>query len=334
MSFLLSFFEGNTFFFGWEVDFILFLQKLSSSFSDAFEKIVTMFGEEYIMVAILGFLYWSYNKAFGEFVGFNLLTVNVLNPMIKNIANRRRPYFDNPDIGCKKLVDANADPLDVVAQGYSFPSGHSSGSAAIYSSLPVYKRKNWLIVIAVVIPLLVGLSRCYLGVHYPTDVIAGWALGLFVVFFMYFLRSVIKNKYYIYLATLAIALIGVFYCTTNDYYTSLGMLAGFIGGIFFEEKITKFKNTRVWWRMILRVVIGGALYIGLNELIKLPVKIVPGGAEWLETASAGNFAFRVVRYAIVTFFVIGVYPITFRLLDKVVKEPQPKQKTEPIEAKS
>lgn len=334
MNFLLAFFEGNTFFFGWEVDFILFLQRLSSSFTDTLAKIITMFGEEYIMVAVLGFLYWSLNKGFGEFVGFNLLTVNVLNPMIKNIANRRRPYFDNAEIRCKKLVDADADPFDVVAQGYSFPSGHSSGSAAIYSSLPVYKRKNWLIVIAIVLPLLVGLSRCYLGVHYPTDVIAGWALGLFVVFFMYFLRSIIKNKYYIYLVTLAIGMIGIFYCRTNDYFTSLGMLAGFIAGIYFEEKITKFKNTRVWWRMILRVIVGGALYIGLNELIKLPVNIVPGGSEWLETASAGNFAFRAIRYSIVMFFVIGVYPISFRLLDRFVKEPELKQKTEEVAAKS
>ncbi|HPG92541.1 MAG TPA: phosphatase PAP2 family protein [Clostridia bacterium] len=334
MNFLLAFFEGNTFFFGWEVDFILFLQRLSSSFTDTLAKIITMFGEEYIMVAVLGFLYWSLNKGFGEFVGFNLLTVNVLNPMIKNIANRRRPYFDNAEIECKKLVDADADPFDVVAQGYSFPSGHSSGSAAIYSSLPVYKRKKWLIVIAIIIPLLVGLSRSYLGVHYPTDVIAGWALGLFVVFFMYFLRSVIKNKYYIYLVTLAIGMIGIFYCRTNDYFTSLGMLAGFIAGIYFEEKITKFKNTRVWWRMILRVILGGALYIGLNELIKLPVNIVPGGSEWLETASAGNFAFRTIRYAIVTFFVIGVYPISFRLLDKFVKEPELKQKHKEVSAES
>lgn len=318
--------EGNTFFWQWEVDLIVTLQGIAGSFLDNFFKIVTLFGEEYIMVAVLGFLYWAYQKSFGEFVGFNLLAANLLNPMIKNLANRRRPYFDNAQIECKKLVDPDAGMFDTVAQGFSFPSGHSSGAASLYPSLAYYKPKKYFLAIAVVIPFLVGLSRVYLGVHYPTDVLAGWALGLGIVIMMFYLRKAVKNKYIIYLSVLGVALLGIIYCRTNDYFTSLGMLAGFIAGIFFEERVTKFKNTRVWWRMILRVLLGGALYIGLNELFKLPVKLIPGGSDWLETASAGNFAFRALRYAAVTFLIIGVYPMCFRFLDKHVAEPSKREK--------
>ncbi len=325
MSFLTLFTEGNTFFWQWEVDLILALQKIGGFLETVF-KAVTMLGEEYVMIAVLGFLYWAYEKTFGEFVGFNLLAANVFNPMIKNIANRRRPYFDHPQIECKKPVEADAGLYDAVAQGFSFPSGHSSGSASLYPSLPFYRRKKWLIAIAVIVPFLVGLSRVYLGVHYPTDVFAGWALGIAVVALVYCLRKTVKNKYIVYLSFLGIALLGLFYCKTNDYFTSLGMLAGFIAGIYFEEKTVKFNNTRVWWRMVLRVVIGCALYLGVNTLLKLPALLFSGGAEWLEAPSAGNFAFRAVRYAVTTFLLIGVYPLSFRILDKYVAEPKAKSK--------
>ena len=77
----------------------------------------------------------------------------------------------------------------VSAPGYSFPSGHSLNSTATYgllalvawrSRLPLVVRRA-AVVIGVVIPLLVGLSRIALGVHYPTDVVAGWLVGVALV---------------------------------------------------------------------------------------------------------------------------------------------------------
>ncbi|MEG1527812.1 MAG: phosphatase PAP2 family protein [Clostridia bacterium] len=309
---------GNSFWFGWEVDLIVWLQQANGAFLTFLASALTMFGEELIMIGILGLLYWGLDKKFGEYIGFNLLVAITLNPLAKNIANRRRPYMDNSSIQCLKPV-ADGDIMDAVTQGFSFPSGHSTGAGALYPSLPFYKKKNWLIVLAIVIPLIVGLTRIYLGVHYPTDVIGGWALGLAVVFLVHLLRKAVKNKYFIYLAMLIVCSAGMFYCRTNDYFTSYGLLLGFVGGIFFEEKITKFENTKIWWRVILRVAVGGGLYLGLNALFKLPVTLFWGeaGKIWLETASAGNFAFRTIRYALVTFIAIGIYPMSFKLFDKL-----------------
>lgn len=67
----------------------------------------------------------------------------------------------------------------------SFPSGHSSGAAAVYLTLGAIlasfqdrrRVKLFIMGLAVVVTMLVGISRLYLGVHWPSDIIAGWALG-------------------------------------------------------------------------------------------------------------------------------------------------------------
>jgi undecaprenyl-diphosphatase len=68
----------------------------------------------------------------------------------------------------------------------SFPSGHSMMSAVVYLTLgslltrlvPDWHVKIYLILVAILLTMLVGLSRIYMGVHYPTDVLAGWTAGL------------------------------------------------------------------------------------------------------------------------------------------------------------
>ena len=75
--------------------------------------------------------------------------------------------------------------LDIVYTS-SFPSGHSMLSATVYLTLGVLLGrfvqqrvlKAYFLIVALLLTSLVGASRVYLGVHYPTDVLAGWAVGL------------------------------------------------------------------------------------------------------------------------------------------------------------
>jgi undecaprenyl-diphosphatase len=77
-------------------------------------------------------------------------------------------------------------PQLMVETSPSFPSGHAMMSAVIYLTLgtllaqlcPRWRERTYVLAVAAVLAVLIGLTRLYLGVHYPTDVLAGWSVGL------------------------------------------------------------------------------------------------------------------------------------------------------------
>jgi undecaprenyl-diphosphatase len=88
----------------------------------------------------------------------------------------------------KEFFDRPRPDVDHYSHVYtsSFPSGHSMMSAVVYLTLgslltrlvPHRHLKIYIILVALIVTGLVGVSRVYMGVHYPTDVLAGWAAGL------------------------------------------------------------------------------------------------------------------------------------------------------------
>lgn len=288
---------------------MIWLQAVLGEVGGKIASFISVFGEELVLIGVLGFLYWCYDKKLGLKFGYNMCFIAIAFPVFKNIALRRRPYMDIAGIKCLKPVDKGADVMDIVAQGYSFPSGHSANSATLYGSLAYYFRNKPLRIVCVIIPFLVGCARVCLGNHFPTDVFAGWLLGLIAVFGMPQIakRNKRERKKWAYLVLFVIAACFSFICRSNDFFTGLGMLGGLFAGNLFEERFTKFENTKDPLFCILRVAGGGAIYAVLNTLLKLPFS-----AEFLASATAGQFAFRTFRYILILFIDLAIYPMVFK----------------------
>ena len=301
----------SVFGFVWESELIVWLQDSLGRAGAAAASFLSLFGEELTLVAVLGFLYWCLDKRLGIRVGMSLLAASAWNPMLKNIVLRPRPYMADPRIRCLKAVDADADLMDVAAQGYSFPSGHSASAAATYPAAATGLKKRWILWCACGLVFLVGVSRFVLGVHYPTDVLAGWVLGILALVITGFLEKHIASRPLLYLILLLTIVPGFFYCRTNDFFSAAGMMAGLALGDLFERKFVNFENTRRPLPIVLRLAGGIALFFALNTLLKLPFS-----EDFLESGTGAAFAVRAVRYLIVSFGLIGLYPMAFGLLSR------------------
>ena len=298
---------GNTFFFQWEVTLMEWLQANLGSAAISMMSFFSLFGEELPLILIVGFIYWSYDKKLGRRMGLSAIMGLTWSTMIKNIVLRRRPYFDHENIKILRIVEPHGDIYDISTQGYSFPSAHSTNAVTVFGSLATNLRKRWIVILAIILPMLTGISRFVVGAHYPTDVMAGWLLGLTSVTVVNMLQDRVKNTITLYGILLVIALPGFFYCRTEDYFTSMGLMIGFMGGTLLDDRFVHFENTEKLLFRVLRVLGGLVVYLVLNTLLKLPFS-----KEFLSDESTAALTIRFARYAIVSVVAFGVYPMVFR----------------------
>lgn len=301
--------DGRTLFFEWEVSLMSSIQDKVGPFGVMLSRIFSMFGEEVILLLIFGLIYWCLDKKAAKQIGTCLVIGIMINPLIKNVVLRRRPYFDHESIDCLKPVNDKADPYDITFQGYSFPSAHTLNSTVMYVSLWRTWKKTFFKIIAIAVPSLVALSRVALGNHYPTDVLVGALLGLLVAFFVPVIQRKFRSENHFRIVILVISMLGLFYCRTDDYFTGLGMMMGFFISVPFEEKFVSFEETRQPIECIIRLLGGGAAYFVSNTLLKLPFS-----AEYLASDLFSAHIVRAARYTIIAFIMFAVYPMLFKFI--------------------
>lgn len=148
------------------LDLILRLQEMRFGAMDFLAEFLDFAGEELVYIAVIGLIYWAFNKSFGLKMYFALITIVVLTLFFKDALGRPRPY---------DVSDAVMPLFEDIGNG--IPSGHTGMTVMVFGYLAYHIRKLWVTVLVVFYIMLQGFGRMYAGVHFPQDVIAGLILG-------------------------------------------------------------------------------------------------------------------------------------------------------------
>lgn len=258
-------------------------------FLDTFFAYITELGEATVFIAVALLMLWCVDKYAGYFLMSTSLQGITLNQWLKVLFRVPRPWVLDPEFKIVEKARAGAE-------GYSFPSGHAQLSVGAYGGLLYWKRwrpavRGLLIALAVLIPV----SRMYLGVHTPADVLLSVLLALAAIFVIGpIVRKAQQQPVFLTrLLTEILVFCAVFVVFTAVFpfspetdsaalnsaikyaYRMLGGSLALLFGWMWDSEYLHYETKAVWWAQILKFVLGLALTLAI---LKLPVKnLVLGG---------------------------------------------------------
>lgn len=284
-----------------EMDIMEWFYKIGSPFLDFLFTIFTNLGGSIVIVGLIGITYWCIDKEKGENIAYSVITSMCFNGLLKSTFSRKRPFQEDGKGYLNKKAKSSG------ASGSSFPSGHSQQAGGLYTSIILNFKKPWVIVLCILAMIIVPISRLYLGVHWPSDVIVGLTLGILTSLLCNYLITKFKaKKHLIYIITLLIFLPFMFFKNVeHDFARAYGLLAGVVGGLIVENKFIGFKNDVPLIKKFLRVLIG-ALIVGLAYIF---VGLIP---EKPTNFYLLNTFITIISYALIGFLTIGVVPLLFK----------------------
>lgn len=300
---------------------LYWLENLRCGILDTFFSLITLFGEETLVVVIAMILFWCFDKKQGYFLFFVSFFGTVCNLFLKAWFRVPRPWVKDPAF---TVVESAKEG----ATGYSFPSGHTQSSVVLYSSIIRWNKQKWLRIGALALCILVPFSRLYLGVHTPLDVGVSVAISLVLVL----VGTPLFQKYgdskkvmvslltFLLASTVGLVLFLEYYSfpaaesnsevmghIVENAYTLLGCMAGLIVVYFADVYGSKFTTQGVWWVQLIKIVGGMLLVLAAKELPK----------DALNTLFNGGMAARVIRYFFLVVVGGALWPFTFRFWNKL-----------------
>lgn len=298
------------------MDLLYWLEGIRMPILNELMLAVTTLGEETAFLVLAMIFFWCVDKK----RGYLLMSVGFLGTMANQFMKLwfriPRPWVLDPDF---TILEAARE----AAAGYSFPSGHTTSAVATFGSIAAtakHKKTAWF---CVILAVLVGLSRMYIGVHTPQDVLVG---ALTSVILIIALRRAVTDGKQMLPILLAMMLFAVgllafvlFYSFPADVdahnlesglknaYTMVGSVAG-VGFVYMmEKKYVNFPTEAVWWAQILKVVIGFGLVLAVKEGLRSP----------LEALFGDPYPARLVRYLLIVIVAGLLWPMSFRFFSKL-----------------
>ena len=258
---------------------IEFLQQFDFDWLILSMKAITILGNEEFYLLVLPVLIWCWRKTSVLPLVILLLLNFWINYEFKEFFHLARPEGVN-------LISATH---------YGFPSGHAQGAMVLWGYLAwLFNRLNgkqvygWFGLIIV----FIGLSRIYLGVHFPSDVIGGWSIGFVILFIGIRIVKLVearKLKFPTIPTAVLIGFVGLMLALLRPSEISVragGMLAGLVGGMLIELEYLKSSLAARWWQQALKIIIGvtGILILKIGIKMILPEML---WADWLRYGIIG-----------------------------------------------
>lgn len=260
--------------------------------------VISFLGDETFLVGLASIVYWCFDKRSGRLLTYVLLFGAYLNFFLKTLIPWPRPPTEF------RLTEFDET-------SFGFPSGHAQDSTATWSWLWITFKNRIFIILGITLVFLVGLSRVYLGLHYPSQVIGGVLVGLIVVTIAVWAvhrlperRASLAFEIILPILTLIPSLVAiVFLGSFGDGGRVGGYLFGFALGAIGEERFVKFSTDVVLRVRLIRVAV--AALVGLAALGALGI-VLP------QTSPPLIFMNSVFR----GFTVVFLIPLVFKAIER------------------
>ncbi len=246
------------------IPIILWLQQFSPGLDEPF-KAITFLGEVDFFLLFLPLLYWCLNRRLGARMSILIPLSSYIGAVVKVALNQPRPFeFD-------QRVRAIVPTTD-----RGFPSLHTQNTVVTWGYLGTAFRRTWLWVATGLLMVFVPLSRLYLGVHFPTDLLGGYLIGAALLLLFLGLEPAAETwlgewgfAWQLGAALVLPGLLLLFLPGGDETAATSGaMLIGASAGFVLERRWVGFETDGAWWQRALRLLLGGVVLFGLRFGLK------------------------------------------------------------------
>jgi len=309
------------------MDVIIFLQNLGD-WLEPVMQFFTFLGFEEFYLLVMPAIYWCFDTVMGARLALMLVATTGLNAVLKLALHSPRPFWVFDQVRAMSSETS-----------FGIPSGHAQNAVGLWGAWSHSMKRRWAWIAAIVVAFLIGLSRLYLGMHFPIDVLSGWLVGAILLWaFIRLEKPVLKwfrgrapgrQTITICAIVIAILLVGNLVIfgleewqlpaawiqmatkagtppdpiSRDGITTPAAIFFGLGSGLVLINRKGGFDPKGAFWKRLLRYLVGlvGALVIwaGLKA-------VFPSGEELLPQV------LRFVRYGLLGFWVAAGAPLTFR----------------------
>lgn len=303
-----------------DIQYLLFLQELRNATGGIFNEFFNAISKIAVdVMPLLPFvLFWCADKKWGYRFLASYSGAELLNGILKLTVCAYRPWIRS------ELIEPAGDSK-VAATGYSFPSGHTTVATVMYGETAIWQfnKRRWLSGICILLLVLTGFSRNFLGVHTPQDVAVGFGATTILLIVV----GKIQDKFgdnenaldKLSLAGVLLVIAALVYIQVkpypmdfvdgqllvdpqkmmNDTFKACGMFLGFIAGSYIERHYVHYEIPVTSRNLPIMSCIGAGIVLSWKEYLGSAIFVEALGGHW------GNFIARFLMM----FFAVAVYPV-------------------------